>query len=104
MACATQLNYGAGCLIFLALAGLTGLGCRGAEPTATAAEPPPPLIEPAIGPGAGLVDPRAEALVRQMSDHLARATGFAAGSGRSCPISSAATRARNATSCLNQPP
>lgn len=41
------------------------------------AEPPPPLIEPEIGPGSGLVDPRAVELVRQMSDRLARAQAFA---------------------------
>ena len=54
------------------------MGCRAdnAE-VASAPEPPPPLIEPELGPGAGLVDPRAEALVRQMSERLARAKAFA---------------------------
>jgi hypothetical protein len=60
------------------LLGAVAIGCRaGREPVASAAEPPPPLIEPELGPGAGLVDPRAEALVRQMSDRLTRAKAFA---------------------------
>jgi hypothetical protein len=42
-----------------------------------AGEPPPPRIEPELAPGSGLVDPRADELVRQMSDHLARAQTFA---------------------------
>jgi hypothetical protein len=41
------------------------------------AEPPPPLVEPELGPGSRLVDPRADELVRQMSDRLARAAAFA---------------------------
>jgi hypothetical protein len=61
-----------------ALLCLAGTGCRGLSTTAAApAEPPAPLFEPALGPGAGLVDPRADALVRQMSAHLARASAFA---------------------------
>jgi hypothetical protein len=60
-----------------ALLGLVTVACRGTAPGAAAPpEPPPPPIEE-VGPGAGLVDPRAEALVRQMSDRLARAGAFA---------------------------
>lgn len=44
---------------------------------AAAQEAPPPPIEPDLGPGSRLVDPRAEELVRRMSEHLARATAFA---------------------------
>jgi hypothetical protein len=65
-------------LLTLCLLCAVGAGCRGAGPeTVAAAEPPPPLVEPEIGPGSGLVDPRADQLVRQMSDHLARAQAFA---------------------------
>jgi hypothetical protein len=64
-------------LIVLCLLGGIGLGCRGAAPEVAAGEPPPPLIEPEIGPGSGLVDPRADELVRRMSDRLARAQAFA---------------------------
>ena len=54
-----------------------GLACRGGGPEAVpAAEAPPPLIEPTIGPGSTLVDARADELVRAMSDRLARATAF----------------------------
>jgi hypothetical protein len=44
---------------------------------AIAQEPPPPPIEPELGPGAGLVDTRADELVRRMSDLLAGASSFA---------------------------
>ena len=65
-------------LSILALVGTAVWGCRAALPRATAqSEPPPPLIEPEIGRGAGLIDPRADALVRQMSGHLARVGAFA---------------------------
>ena len=65
-------------LLTLALLCIAAGGCRAATPVAGAlSEPPPPLIEPEVGPGAGLVDPRADALVRQMSDRLARAGAFA---------------------------
>ena len=65
-------------LLILALVGTAVWGCRAALPRATAqSEPPPPLIEPEVGRGAGLIDPRADALVRQMSDHLARVGAFA---------------------------
>jgi len=40
-------------------------------------EPPAPLIELELAPGSRLVDPRADELMRQMSDRLARATAFA---------------------------
>lgn len=63
---------------FFALGALCviGLGCRGNPPTA-APEPPPPLIEPALGPRSGLVDPRADEILQQMSARLARASAFA---------------------------
>jgi len=55
-----------------------GLACRGAAPAVPPdREAPPPLIEPDLGPGSGLVDKRAEELVRAMSDRLARETAFA---------------------------
>jgi len=51
---------------------------RGRAPEATALlEPPPPRIETDLAPGSRLIDPRADALVRQMSDRLARAGAFA---------------------------
>jgi hypothetical protein len=64
-------------LILVAL-GLASTACRGTAPsTAGATEPPPPAIELELAPGSRLVDPRADELVRQMSDRLARATAFA---------------------------
>jgi len=57
---------------------IAGFGCqRGSPPASTAAEPPPPLIEPELAAGSRLVDPRADELVRQMSERLARAGEFA---------------------------
>ena len=57
---------------------IAGFGCqRGSPPASTAAEPPPPLIEPELAPGARLVDPRADDFMRQMSERLARAGAFA---------------------------
>jgi hypothetical protein len=44
---------------------------------ALAQEPPPPPVEVELGPEAGLVDARADELVRQMSDLLAGATSIA---------------------------
>jgi hypothetical protein len=65
-------------LILLTVLGLAGPACRGAAPSAAGAiEPPPPAIEPELAIGSRLVDPRADELVRQMSDRLARATSFA---------------------------
>jgi hypothetical protein len=65
-------------LIALCLLCLTGVGCRGRAPDAAAGpEPPAPLVEPELAPGSRLVDPRAEELVRQMSDRLARVGTFA---------------------------
>jgi hypothetical protein len=61
----------------VAALGLAATACRGAGPAAAAAEPPSPLIEPELAPGSRLVDPRADELVRQMSDRLARAAAFA---------------------------
>jgi hypothetical protein len=40
-------------------------------------EPPPPLVEPELASGSRLVDPRADELMRQMSDRLAHADAFA---------------------------
>lgn len=51
-----------------------GRGVGGNEP---APEAPAPLVEPDLGPGSRLVDPRADELVRGMSDRLARAEAFA---------------------------
>jgi Predicted periplasmic protein (DUF2092) len=57
---------------------VAGFGCqRGSPPDSAAAEPPPPLIEPELGAGSRLVDPRADELVRQTSERLARAGEFA---------------------------
>ena len=57
---------------------IAGFACqRGSPPASTAAEPPPPLIEPELAAGSRLVDPRADELVRQMSERLARAGAFA---------------------------
>jgi len=65
-------------LITLVVVGFTGFGCRGTAPEADiTAEPPPPLIEAELAPGSRLVDPRADELVRQMSDRLARAPSLA---------------------------
>ena len=65
-------------LMMLALVFAVALGCGGSAPgPATPAEPPPPAIEPELAPGSRLIDPRADELVRQMSDRLARATAFA---------------------------
>src|SRR5512134_643127 len=65
-------------LIALCLLCVTGAGCRGRAPDAAAGpEPPAPLVEPELAPGSRLVDPRAEELVRQMSDRLARVGTFA---------------------------
>ena len=44
---------------------------------AAAQEPPPPPVEPDLAPAARLVEPRADQLVRQMSDRLAKAAAFA---------------------------
>jgi hypothetical protein len=65
-------------MLIVALLGLAAAACRGADSSAAAAaEPPPPLIEPELAPGSRLVDPRADELVRQMSDRLARSAAFA---------------------------
>ena len=63
--------------IALGLLCVTGLGCRGRAPDAAAPEPPPPLIEPELAPESRLVDRRADELVRQMSERLARVAAFA---------------------------
>jgi hypothetical protein len=46
---------------------------------AAAQEAPPPPIEPELAPESRLVDPRADELVRQMSDRLARSKALALG-------------------------
>jgi hypothetical protein len=51
---------------------ITASGCRGSAPEAASPEPPAPLMEPELAPGSRLIDPRAEELVRQMSERLAR--------------------------------
>ena len=64
-------------LIALGLFSITASGCRGSAPEAAALEPPAPLIEPELAPGSRLVDPRADELMRQMSERLARVAAFA---------------------------
>jgi hypothetical protein len=65
-------------VVALALLCLHGLACRGNAPAADVTEePPPPAVEPDLAPGSRLVEPRADELVREMSDRLARATAFA---------------------------
>ena len=55
----------------------TGVSCTGAAPgSVDRREAPPPLIEPALDAGPTLVDPRADELMRAMSERLARATVF----------------------------
>jgi hypothetical protein len=65
-------------LIVLAALALPVLACGGGgAPANVPAEPPPPPIETDLAPGSRLVEPRAEELVRQMSDRLARITSLA---------------------------
>ena len=64
-------------LHLLLLLGAVASGCRTGNSQASTAPEPPPLIEGDLGPGSGLVEPRADAIVRQMSDFLARASAFA---------------------------
>ena len=60
-------------LIALLVLCVAGGGCRAAAPLAEVAkESPPPPVEPELGPGSRLVEPRADALVRAMSDRLAQ--------------------------------
>ena len=64
-------------IVFAALA-LPVFACgTGGAPPNVPAEPPPPRIEPELGPGSTLVEPRAEQLVRQMSDRLAKVSALA---------------------------
>jgi hypothetical protein len=56
---------------------ITASGCRGSAPDAAPLEAPPPPIEPELAGESRLVEPRAEALVRAMSDRLARAQALA---------------------------
>ena len=61
-----------------ALVMVAGLACRAAVPeSAVAGEAPPPPIEPAMHAGSTLIDPRADELMRTMSDRLKRAGAFA---------------------------
>jgi len=65
-------------LIVLAALALPAFACgKGAAPDSVPAEPPPPPIETELAPGSRLVEPRVEALVRQMSDRLAGVTALA---------------------------
>src|SRR5579859_627299 len=65
-------------LIIITPLALAVFGCgRGAMPAPVPVEPPPPQIEPDLLPGARLVEPRADQLIRQMSDRLAGATALA---------------------------
>ena len=64
--------------VVVAALGLSVVACgRGAAPAAPPAEPPPPPIESDLAPGSRLVEPRAQELMRQMSDRLARAAALA---------------------------
>lgn len=64
-------------LVAIALS-MFAIGCRGAVPsTDVSSEPPPPLIEPDLAPGSRLVEPRADELVRAMSERLAAAQALA---------------------------
>ena len=64
-------------LVALGLLLITASGCRGSASEVAAPEPPPPRIEPELARESRLVDPRADALVRQMSDRLARVDAVA---------------------------
>ena len=65
-------------VVAFAALGLTAAACgRGGAPAAPPPEPPPPPIEAELAPGSRLVEPRAQELVRQMSDRLVRATALA---------------------------
>ena len=65
-------------LILVAALVLPVLGCgRGGASATAPAEAPPPPIETDLGPGSRLVEPRAQELVRQMSDRLSRVTALA---------------------------
>ena len=63
--------------VALGLLLITASGCRGSASAVAAPEPPPPLIEPDLAPESRLVDPRADELMRQMSERLARVAAFA---------------------------
>ena len=61
-------------LIALSMLCAAASGCRAVAPVPEVAkEPPPPLVEPELAAGSRLIEPRAEALVRAMSDRLAQA-------------------------------
>src|SRR5512144_947569 len=65
-------------LILVAALVLPVLGCgRGGAPATAPAEAPPPPIETDLGPGSRLIEPRAQELVRQMSDRLSHVTALA---------------------------
>ena len=65
-------------VVAFAALGLTAAACgRGGAPAAPPPEPPPPPIEAELAPGSRLIEPRAQELVRQMSDRLVRATALA---------------------------
>ena len=64
--------------VVIAALGLTAVACgRGGAPAAPPPEAPPPPIEAELAPGSRLVEPRAQELVQQMSDRLARASSLA---------------------------
>jgi len=64
--------------VVIAALGLTAVACgKGGTPAAPPPEAPPPLIEAELAPGSRLVEPRAQELVQQMSDRLARASSLA---------------------------
>src|SRR5512135_1473039 len=65
-------------LILVAAFVLPVLGCgKGGAPATAPAEAPPPPIETDLGSGSRLIEPRAQELVRQMSERLSRVTALA---------------------------
>jgi hypothetical protein len=65
-------------LIALGMLSIAISSCRASAPESQAApEPPPPLIEPELAPESRLVDPRADELMRRMSERLAGVAAFA---------------------------
>jgi len=65
-------------LIVLAALAIPLFACgKGRAPADVATEPPPPRIEPVVGSGSTLLEPRVLELVRRMSDRLAGVSALA---------------------------
>jgi hypothetical protein len=64
-------------VVFAALVSPMFACARGLPAANVSNEPPPPLIEQELGPASTLVEPRAQELVRRMSDRLAAVTTLA---------------------------